>query len=290
MTLDLWEVVGGTDTQAPAIPKLVRTCVIKGKNAHGFDIEIHQQGNQVEVDAATARAAPWMKKNNHALDLIINAVPNEILYLVKRAVNATDAWNVLWSALQPVNSIRAQAIKQRLVAYICEDVYDISTWLDNCLRQYDELCNMDPQNMADEEVARTILNNMPVLTQWRAFLSYLCQSYTNRPTHPSSIEVVNAIREEHWAQNKDDPEAFPRIFAAKFEAENKRKRSLEPPENVVEGQPARKMQREGETREERLQMWCNVRDCERPKGHLSAECLSYGGGREGQYPHWYRGP
>jgi len=133
-----------------------------------------------------------------------------------------------------------------------------------------------------------ILNNMPVSTQWRTFLSYLRQDYSNRTTHPSSIEVVNAIREENWAQHKDDPEAFPTIFAAKFEAENKRKQSFEV-EGVTEGQPATKRQREDETRGDRLQM-CTVKDCDRQRGHPAEECFSYGGGKAGQYPPWYRGP
>jgi hypothetical protein len=280
MTLDLWEVVGGTDTKPPIIPKLTRARVMKGKNAHGMDVEIHQPGNQVEVEAATIVAAPWIKKNNQALDLIMNAVPDEMLYLVKRVAYAADAWNALRSALQPANSIRAQAIKQRLVAYICEDTYDVATWLDDCLRQYDDLCNMDPQNMPDEEFARTILNNMPVSTQWRTFLSYLRQEYSKRPTHPSSIEVVNAIREENWAQHKDDPEAFSKVFAAKYHAERGRKRNIGAT-GTAETSTAKR-------RDDRPM--CTVKDCERPRGHSSAECFSYGGGKQGQYAPWYRGP
>ena len=221
--LNLWDVVGGNDTKPPPIPKLFHARIIKGKNAQGFKVEIHQPGNQAEVKVANITAQPWMKKNSCALDLIINTVPDEMLYLVKQAATAGEAWNALKSTLQPENSIQAQAIKQWLVAYICEDTYDISTWLDDCLKQYDDLCNMDPNKMPDEEFAHTILNNMPVSTQWQTFLSYLHQEYSKRPIHPSSIKVVNAICKENWAQHKDDPETFSKAFAAKFHADNRQK-------------------------------------------------------------------
>ncbi|KAF8231049.1 hypothetical protein L208DRAFT_1278832, partial [Tricholoma matsutake] len=78
-----WDVVGGDDTKPPPIPKLIHARIIKGKNAQGFKVEIHQPGNQTEVEAANIAAQPWMKKNSCTLDLIINAVPDEMLYLVK---------------------------------------------------------------------------------------------------------------------------------------------------------------------------------------------------------------
>ena len=69
---------------------------------------------------------------------------------------------------------------------------------------------------------RTLKHYMPVSTQWWTFLSYLCQEYSKQPIHPSSIEVVNAIHKENWAQPKDDPETFLKAFAAKFHADNSR--------------------------------------------------------------------
>src|SRR5271154_1784863 len=35
---------------------------------------------------------------------------------------------------------------------------------------------------------------------------------------------------------------------------------------------------------------CTVKDCESPARHEAADCFAHGGGKQGQYPDWYRGP
>jgi hypothetical protein len=41
---------------------------------------------------------------------------------------------------------------------------------------------------------------------------------------------------------------------------------------------------------DKSKLWCTVKDCESPARHESTDCFAYGGGKQGQYPVWYRGP
>jgi hypothetical protein len=72
------------------------------------------------------------------------------------------------------------------------------------------------------------------------------------------------------------------VFAARFKAENKQKRELE----MAGSDYLAKRTQKGV----RQQVWCSVKDCERPKGHTSENCFSFGGGKQGQYAPWWNGP
>jgi hypothetical protein len=198
-TMKLWDHIEGESDTPPTIPVYKAPKRIHGPDANGNPVTIHYGGNQAEVDAARALAAPWIEKDSQALDLIMNAVPDDLLYLVKRSSSAKQAWNSLRTSLQPANSTRALSIKQRIVSYNCETGFNVMTWLDDCQRQYDELCNMDPESMSDIEFAKTLLSNMPVDSNWRNFMSGLRQEYSKKPQHPGSIEVINTIRDEYCA-------------------------------------------------------------------------------------------
>jgi len=102
----------GDEATPPQIPAPFPVRIIRGVDSNGTHVEIHSPGNQAAVNAAKAAAAPWHKKNNQALDFITNAVGDNLLYLVKRANYAAEAWASLRTALQPSNSIQVLAIKQ----------------------------------------------------------------------------------------------------------------------------------------------------------------------------------
>jgi hypothetical protein len=225
--LDLWEYVGGSMTTPPIVPDLLQPSVIHGLDPDGVMTTIVNPGNRADFDNAKALATPWIKRDAQALDLILGAVPDDLFYLIKRCKTSQQAWNSLRTSLQPANSTRALAIKQRIVSYNCESNFDVITWLGDCELQYDELCNMDPDMMNDIEFARNILANMPVDSNWRNFMSGLRQEYLRRPEHPGSNEVINTIRDEYWAQHKDDPETYAKVFSAKFKAAGLKKRGLD---------------------------------------------------------------
>jgi hypothetical protein len=286
--MDLWDYVGGSKTTTPIVPLLVQPSNIHGLDPDGVITTIVMPGNQNEHNNAKALAEPWIKKDEQAFDLILGAVPDDLLHIVKRCKTSQQAWNCLRTSLQPANSIRALAIKQRIISYNCESTFNVLTWLNDCELQYDELCNMDPNMMSDIEFSQIILGNMPLDSSWRNFMSGLRQEYSRRPEHPGSIEVINSIRDEYWAQHKDDPETYSKVFTAKFKA---RKRPVDTNEKDTEYSESKRQQRtQLEPWRDKSKLRCTVKDCESPMRHEAGECFAYGGGKQGQYPVWYRGP
>jgi hypothetical protein len=290
-TMELWGYIEGPSSDPPVVPELHKPKIIRGPDQNGNTVTIHYPGNQTAVDTAQAIANPWIKKDGQALDLIMNAVPDDLLYLVKRSTSAKQAWTSLRTSLQPSNSTRALAIKQRIVSYSCESSFNVMTWLDDCQRQYDELCNMDPGSMPDVEFAKTLLNNMPVDSSWRNFMSGLRQQYSKQFEHPGSIEVINTIRDEYWAQHKDDPGTYSTVFAAKFQAATGAKKRQLDMSSMPDTSDSKRSKTTTTTQwRDKSKLWCTVKDCESPARHEASDCFAYGGGKQGQYPPWYRGP
>jgi hypothetical protein len=218
LTMKLWEYVEGVLDKPPVVPVFDPPRVIHGPDEHGTIVLIHYPGNQVAVDATHALAAPWIEKDGQALDLSMNAVPDDLLYLIKCSTSAKQAWNSLHTLLQQANRTRALSIKQRIMSYNCETGFNVMTWLDDCQHQSDELCNMDLESMSDIEFTKTLIGNMPVNSSLRNFMSGLCQEYLRKAQHLGSIEVINTICDEYWAQHKDDPETYSTVFSAKYQS------------------------------------------------------------------------
>jgi hypothetical protein len=151
---------------------------------------------------------------------------------------------------------------------------------------------MDPESMTDMEFAKTLLSNMPVDSNWRNFMSGLRQEYSKKVAHPGSIEVINTIRDEYWAQHKDDPETYLTVFSAKYHAEGTKKRQLDNESRSSERPNSKRQQQVPQTTQwrDKLKLRCTVKDCESPTRHEAHECFAYGGGKQGQYLVWYRGP
>ena len=61
---------------------------------------------------------------------------------------------------------------------MCKSGFNTVTWLDDCQQLYDELYNMDSKSMSDDKFAKTLLNNMPLNSNWRNFLSGLREEYS----------------------------------------------------------------------------------------------------------------
>jgi hypothetical protein len=83
IALELWEYVAGDQVTPPQVTILLPPEVIRGPDANGHMVEIHLAGNQPQVDTAKEAVAPWQKKNDQALNHIINAIQDDLLYLVK---------------------------------------------------------------------------------------------------------------------------------------------------------------------------------------------------------------
>jgi hypothetical protein len=148
------------------MPTLIQPSNIHGVDPDGVMTTIVLPGNQAEHNNAVALAEPWIKKDQQAFDLILSAVPKDLLHIVKRCKTSKQAWDSLRTSLQPANSIRALTIKQRIISYACESTFNVMTWLNDCEVQYDELCNMDPNMMSDTEFSQIIFGNMPLDSSW----------------------------------------------------------------------------------------------------------------------------
>jgi hypothetical protein len=96
----LWDFIDGPSDTPPQVLTAKPLRILCRPDANRNIVEIHHNGNQV-VDAA-----PWIEKDSQALDLIMNAILDNLLYLIKRSTSSKQAWNLLCTLLQPANSIR----------------------------------------------------------------------------------------------------------------------------------------------------------------------------------------
>jgi hypothetical protein len=104
LTMKLWEFIDGPSNTPPEIPEYLTPKIIHGPDENGNIVTIHYAGNRAAVDAAKEHAAPWFRRDGQALDLIMNSMPDDLLYLVKRSKSAKQAWDSLHTSLQPTNS------------------------------------------------------------------------------------------------------------------------------------------------------------------------------------------
>jgi len=174
---------------------------------------------------------------------------------------------------------------------MCEPGFSTATWLDDCQQMYDELYNMDSESMSDVEFTKTLLNNMPIDSNWRNFLSGLRQEYSKRTVHPGSIEVINTICDEYWIQNRNDPQSYGTAFSAKLNVQSAKRRIGDDGRGALgDNKRAHTQGTDQQPWKDKNKLRCTVKDCESPTRHEAPDCFVYEGGKQGQYPHWYRGP
>jgi hypothetical protein len=138
--------------------------------------------------------------------------------------------------------------------------------------------------MNDRAFALAILDNMVQDDSWRSFLSALRSKVSeydacDPPKPIVSIEFVTAIREEYWFRYRDDPQSNSYVFSARSEAD-KRGSKRTRPQNANNPPPKR-------TRNDKH---CSNTHCGAQRGHDFNECIAYGGGSQGKYTEWWRGP
>ena len=151
-------------------------------------------------------------------------------------------------------------------------------------RHYTLLCNTDPNAMNDRAFALAILDNMVQDESWCSFLSALRSKVSeydacDPPKPIVSIEFVTAICEEYWFRYRDDPQSNSYVFSARSEAD-KRGSKRTRPLNANNPPPKR-------TRNDKH---CSNTHCGAQRGHDFNECIAYGGGSQGKYTEWWRGP
>jgi hypothetical protein len=282
---DLLKYIEGPESTAPVIPPLRLEQVYDGFNDHDVLTRVHIRGNQDEYDEAVANAAPWMTGNNLCLSKIVNAVPNIQLHLVRRAQYAKEAWDSLKSFYQPGNTLRAATLKSDITGYRCQNNMNISTWLSDMQRLYDTLYGTAPDAMTDSAFALAIIDNMPQDDNaWRGFVSELrtkLRQYENTvPATPiTSREFITLIRDEFWFRHRDDPQVNAHVFSARSQVD---KRGTKRARDTNSSTPNPKR-----ARNDKL---CTNTHCGAQRGHDYSECIAFGGGSQGKYTEWWRGP
>ncbi|KAF8462337.1 hypothetical protein DFH94DRAFT_699801 [Russula ochroleuca] len=269
---DLWKYIEGPESTPPVIPAICKAAVHHGEDENGYIVTVHVWSNKDKHDKAITDAAPWTAGNILCLTKIINAVPS------------------LRSVYLPRNSLRVASLTNDIVTFCCPPELSLGKWIDKIQTLYNDLCDLDSDTMPDRTFVLTILGNISPLGEWREFVSRLRDRIGKYNTHfpnpipVTSTEFITCIRNEYWFCNKDNPQLQPTntlLFLAK----------------TSEDKSAPKHQRTMEstttpTKHPRLanNKMCSNPHCTGKKGHTLEECMAFGGGCQGKYTLWWRGP
>lgn len=285
---DLWKYIDGDEDTPPIIPTLRADATYHGTNDEGEISVAHIPSNAVERDAAIAAAKPWKDNNDLCLTKLVNAVPGNQIHLVKRVPYAKTAWDNLRSIYQPMNSLRATALKSDILTYRCQANMNVSLWLTDMQSIYNNLSSTDPDSMDDRSFTFAILDNMPEQDgAWRDFLSNMRTKIRDKESHTPRLpvlskEFISLIREEYWYRHKNDAQANTHVFSARIDADKRASKRPRPAASSSDSPSTSKRVRKDKH--------CSNSHCGSPKGHEFEECMAYGGGSQGKYTGWWKGP
>ncbi|KAJ7602589.1 hypothetical protein B0H17DRAFT_969076, partial [Mycena rosella] len=171
-TLDLdaagyWKYIAGDDYNPPVIPVLMSSMQVQGHDAAGNLVTVTIPGNETVVDAARKNAEAWLLADKKAHALIMKAVPNAKLYVVRECKSAHEAWNALKNEYEPSNALTAVTIKQQIISYQCGANEDPVNWRQVMIQLYGKLRDADPYMMPDNEFAKHLVTLMSSSDTWR---------------------------------------------------------------------------------------------------------------------------
>jgi hypothetical protein len=153
-------------------------------------------------------------------------------------------------------------------------------------RLYNMLGDMDPGSLSQQAFTLVVLDNMPAEHSW---LEYACKLKNKVLKYEQSIPpipidskyFITKIREQWWLRAQITTQNNSHVFTARAEAE---KKTLKRP-YASDGSQTNTSKRARPANDKT----CTNPNCAR-KGHLITECFTYGGGNEGNYPAWWKGP
>lgn len=273
--LDYWKYIEGPDSFPPVIPTLVKTAK-------------RRLGNELAIKKAEDDAKPWRKGDKTAKSLIVQATPNHKLHLVANCTSAKAAWEALRNEYASPNRLMAITIAQTIMGFKCDaEELSVTAWTARMQALFVRLTTMDSRAMSDSQFATFLSTLLPRDNSWRAFNRTLREKMRkaeddNAPL--TSTQVISLIREEDWSQNLDEGDFVAQIS----QIESLRKRKA-PAINAAAAPPS--PTKRAKNNEKKSKLFCtNTGNCDNPIGHLIADCFAHGGGKCGQYPHWWKGP
>jgi hypothetical protein len=164
---------------------------------------------------------------------------------------------------------------------------DVLQWLTDMQHMYADMCRVDRRRMSDHEFANAILDNMPPTDSWEVTVTNLREKLEEAEGDSESSSAVLTlilakIRDVYLHRNRRNPQTTAHIFTAHAEATKrgqKRPSDSSPSMGNFNKRPR--------NRSDKL---CTNPHCGSPKGHTYEECVAYGGGSQGKYGAWWRGP
>jgi len=282
-TWGLWKYIAGSTSIPPDVPALVESKIVNAI-VEGELKQVELPGNATEREKKLKDAQPWMDGNNLTLTKFVSAAPELQMHLVENEVYAKQAWENLGINYKPLNSSRATTIKGNITGYRCTTQMDVSEWLTDMQRMYGDLCRVDRQRMTSRDFALVILDNMPQSDSWEVIATNLrdkIQEANDQPAASILAQVVTKIRDVCWHHNRDSSQAT-HVFATHAGAfKNNQKRPRAP------GLPGTDVAKRSRIQGERF---CTNPHCGAPSSHTFEECVAYGGGSQGKYGTYWKGP
>jgi hypothetical protein len=287
LSWDLWKYVEGPESIPPEIPTLRQTTSHEGYDVDGSNSRVYYHpGNKDEFEQKTKQARPWMAANNITLARIGRAVPGDQFHIVDHIRYAKEAWQSLYDHYQPRNSLRSSSLRTSILKNRCTLEMDLSIWLGDMQRSYNMLCDMAPESLSQQVFTLAVLDNMPPDPSWLEFVCKLknkVQKYDQSipPIPIDSKYFLSRIREQYWLRMTNSSQINSHIFAAGTESDKKTSKCPRVPDIATPG-PSKRARLTNDKS-------CSNPNCAR-KGHLFAECITFGGGNQGVYPPWWKGP
>ncbi|KAJ7770850.1 hypothetical protein DFH07DRAFT_768592 [Mycena maculata] len=132
-----WKFIAGDDYNPPVIPELIPSL-----------------------------AEAWLQTEKKAHTVLVKAIPDTKLYIVRDCKSAHDVWMTLKNEYEPSNALTAVTIKQQIIGYQCAAHDDPVNWREVMLQLYGKLREVDPFMMPDTEFAKhLILSPLPPQTR-----------------------------------------------------------------------------------------------------------------------------
>ncbi|KAJ7902993.1 hypothetical protein B0H13DRAFT_1621313, partial [Mycena leptocephala] len=162
-----WKYIDGHDYNPPVIPELKPSQQVHGVDNTGAAVTITVPGNKTVVAAARQQAEAWLSGDKKAHAIIVKAVPDAKLYVVRECKSAHDAWLALKNEYEPANALTAITIKQQIIANKCDTHDDPVHWRQAMVKLYQKLREADPNMMPDTEFAKHLVTLMTQADSWR---------------------------------------------------------------------------------------------------------------------------
>jgi hypothetical protein len=218
-----------------------------------------------------------MEANDLALAKIINASPDCQMHIIQNAKFAKVAWHRLHVAYRPRNCIRATSLRSNITHFSCTPDMDVGHWINHVNELYSSLCAYSRSYLSESEFVASLIDNMPKTELWQQFVSNLrdrLSDYDEAGKTISALEFTTRIKDEHWQRRRDNPNTPSQALSATSNGKRAR-----PQANT--SSPSKRQCAE---------IVCTNQHCKSGKGHTIENCFAYGGGKQGRYESWWRGP